>query len=709
QNEVVYDFEISSGFDGNNIVFKVPSRQLIMNGVQWQLDTPDLFLFNRTAKTISPSLRMHTNNSFLHLLSDGGNGMNSYNCEFSDVKITSLIRDDILPGKPAGLISGTVDYGVIADKGKKINTDLSFRDVSWSDLDFNSITLKGYFISEMPGNFKVDMTARLDTALIVVKGEKPAAGNRTINAEFTEMPINTFQPFVRDYLSEIRGDISGYFNISSDKDIENYSGELIINDANFRINTLNLKYRIPDDKILFSGKKMIFNNSRVLDSLNNELFIDGSVDFTNTKSIETDLEISSSELQVMNTGEDEKSSFYGNIFIDSRLSVKGPLLSPVLRGEILLSKGTEVFYRKMENLNITESEKIVRFVSSRSSGDKQIEHIKDVQIVHNNASVETIIKIDPTTIINFNLSERLFNIDLMIQGGGVLNYSMLVNNRINLAGKYEISKGTADLKMVGWPNKGFRITKGGFIRWDGNFDDPEVNFEALNTVRSSYTNPVDGKDRNVDFNVTLKLSNRLSDLNVLFAINTPDQYLMSIINTLSPEEQMKQAITILLFQKIDLPGISTSTDYMTEQVNQLIETQLNQLTKTTIKGVDISFGIDSYVQSTQAGGEETKTSLSYEVKRALLDDRAQIEFSGRINDFNKQPGASDISFNNFSFEYRLDSASTKFLKVYNEHTYEDVFEGEVTKTGVGITYRKSYRFFRDIWKREKRNRKGKKR
>ena len=196
---------------------------------------------------------------------------------------------------------------------------------------------------------------------------------------------------------------------------------------------------------------------------------------------------------------------------------------------------------------------------------------------------------------------------------------------------------------------------------------------------------------------------------MLFAINTPDQYLMSIINTLSPEEQMKQAITILLFQKIDLPGISTSTDYMTEQVNQLIETQLNQLTKTTIKGVDISFGIDSYVQSTQAGGEETKTSLSYEVKRALLDDRAQIEFSGRINDFNKQPGASDISFNNFSFEYRLDSASTKFLKVYNEHTYEDVFEGEVTKTGVGITYRKSYRFFRDIWKREKRNRKGKKR
>jgi hypothetical protein len=59
-----------------------------------------------------------------------------------------------------------------------------------------------------------------------------------------------------------------------------------------------------------------------------------------------------------------------------------------------------------------------------------------------------------------------------------------------------------------------------------------------------------------------------------------------------------------------------------------------------------------------------------------------------------------------SFEYRLDSAATKFLKVYNEHTYEDVFEGEVIKTGVGITYRKSYKKLGDIWRREEKKKKN---
>jgi hypothetical protein len=83
-----------------------------------------------------------------------------------------------------------------------------------------------------------------------------------------------------------------------------------------------------------------------------------------------------------------------------------------------------------------------------------------------------------------------------------------------------------------------------------------------------------------------------------------------------------------------------------------------------------------------------------------MNDRAKIQLSGRMNDATNQPTASSLSLNNVSFEYRLDSAATKFLKVYNEHTYEDVFEGEVIKTGIGITYRKNYPTLRDIWRKE---------
>ncbi len=485
------------------------------------------------------------------------------------------------------------------------------------------------------------------------------------------------------------------------------NGEILITKGNLRVNTLNSAYKLPEEKIGFSGGVILLDNFTILDSLDNKLFVDGTIDFSDPKDIYTDLEISSSDLQVMNRNEDDNSTLYGQIFVDSRLSVKGPLTNPDLKGRIFLTGGTEIFYSMKEDLSLSESEKVITFVSETPMNDQENFSLNKKQVKVNNSTVKTLVEIDPKTRIHFNLSQRMYLIDLMIQGGGALNYSLLKNNQMNLSGKYEIGEGTADVKMIGWPNKRFRIASGGFIMWDGDIEDPTLSFEALHKVRSSYTNPVDGKDRNVDFNVILKISERLSQLNLTFTINTPDEYLMGIINTLSPEEQMRQAITILLFERIDLPGISTSTDYMTEQVNQILASQLNQLTKTTIKGVDISFGIDTYKSATATGGEQTNTSLSYDVEKALLNDRGKIEISGRVNDYSNQQGNSNLSLNNFSFEYQLDSSATKFVKVYNEHTYEDVFEGEVVKTGVGFIYRKSYPSLGDLWRRNNKKKKSK--
>jgi hypothetical protein len=533
-----------------------------------------------------------------------------------------------------------------------------------------------------------------------MKGKKQERSDRNIDLQFRQIPVNTIQPFVTKYLSDLHGDISGEFRLSSKNGSDNLSGELLINNGEIRINTLNSSYRMPDEKISFVNKKMILNDFTVLDSLDNKLLVNGSVDFSNKLSVNTDLEIASSNLQVLNRKDEKNATFYGDIFIDSKLSIKGTVTSPVLKGKILLAKGTDIYFRQSENLNLSESGKVLTFTSRKSLTGQAGERIEKKSSLYNKSSVESVIVIDPATRINIEISKKMFNIDMVIKGGGELNYNMLVNGQVNMNGRYEISEGGANLKMVGWPNKAFRLTKGGSIRWDGNLEDPDLKLEAINRVKSSYVNPVDNKERYVDFDVTLKISNRLSDMDVSFTINTQDQYLMSIINTLSPDEQMRQAITILLFETVDLPGISTSSSYMSEQVNQMVAAQLNSLTKTTIKGIDISFGIDTYTQGTASGGEQTKTSLSYEVKRNLLNDRAKVEFSGIASGSSNQSNTSNTSLNNFSFEYRLDSASTKFLKVYNEHSYEDVFEGDVVKTGVGFTYRKNYPSLSDIWRKK---------
>ena len=45
---------------------------------------------------------------------------------------------------------------------------------------------------------------------------------------------------------------------------------------------------------------------------------------------------------------------------------KGPVTSPVLKGKILLAKGTDIYFRQSENLNLSESGKVLTFTSRKS-------------------------------------------------------------------------------------------------------------------------------------------------------------------------------------------------------------------------------------------------------------------------------------------------------------------------------------------------------
>jgi hypothetical protein len=147
--------------------------------------------------------------------------------------------------------------------------------------------------------------------------------------------------------------------------------------------------------------------------------------------------------------------------------------------------------------------------------------------------------------------------------------------------------------------------------------------------------------------------------------------------------------------------MASSSDYVTQQINQFWESQINQLTKSAIKGVDLSFGIDTYTGAKEGGGEQTYTSLTYEVKKEMFHERGSVMVSGRMNDNSKAGAPTNNMLENFIFEYALDTNRTKYLKVYRQQNYEDLLEGEVIKSGVGFIYRKSYNRLHDIWRRKR--------
>lgn len=697
----VYSIGLEGKIDSSKLVLWIPEQQFLLNRNLWELEASEILTIDLPTKVSTSSLKMQLDSSTISFSAGEENGTHIYNVDMKELRLSTLLRSDLFPGSPDGIITGMVNFSKITEGENIIETALWLKQFKYSGQKFDDIALDGTMNMGISDDYSIDLHASIDSSEVELSADKTHMGELNIKARYSDFPLKIIQPFTQDYVTELQGSISGNVFLSSQNNRDQFGGEVAFEDAGLKVNILNSAFRIPNQRLLLDERKLHFDKFTVLDTLNKKLQLDGTIDFGKNNQPRANLLVTSEKLQVMSRNEESTAPFSGNVFIDTRFTVKGPLTKPVIDGKINLARGTEIYYQLLEDLSITESQKIVRFVNHSAESDEIIMPNLNRQGTFTNSSIETIVKIDPSTLINFSLSKRAYDIDLNIRGGGSVKYNMLNKNQVSLMGRYEIREGEAELKLTGWPNKSFKIGEGGYVHWDGRMDNPEVKLEAANKVVSSYINPVDGKRREVDFRVILQISDHLSEMEVLFTISTPDQYLMSIINTMSPEEQTRQAISVLLFETVDLPGISSSSDYMTQQVNQILSSQLNQLTKSSIKGFDVSFGLDSYSDPTMGGGNETRTNLSYEVSKSLLKNRATIEFSGRLNDVNQQPGASDLSLNNLTFEYQLDSASTKYLKVYNEQSFDDVFEGEVMKTGVGISHRKKYKSLRDIWKRKK--------
>jgi hypothetical protein len=628
-----------------------------------------------------------------------GSKSDTINLDLKQVAINKLIIPGIIPYSLDGILNGSVNYR----KGLKqmINTRMDILQVQASGQMLGDINVNGRYQSDTLGsseaNVNILMADEGEMSVSAKLGTNPAKG---IHTKFKNLSLNYLGPFLQKYISGLTGKVNGGVDLTFPKDNPELNGSLRLSEAGFRIIALNAKYTLPGDEILIKNNEIVFNQFVVLDSLRKRLNVKCRINMNSRPNPTADLRITSDNLQVMNTTEKDNPAFNGDIFINSKLNITGPVQNPSISGSLVLAGGTVINYRYVEDLTISETQKTIKFASLRVDQFADMQNREFIKKSSNSPHLEASIEIDPKSIFNFKIN-RGFDIGVQIRGGGFLNYAILPNSTMNLSGRYEIQQGRADLKIIGWPRKYFIISPESYLRWDGRVDDPELNIETTSNVKGSYLNPVDNKNREVDFKVHMKLVNRLSQLEIVFDVMSDDQYITTMLNSLSKDERMKQAINLLIFERIDLPNMAGSADYMTKQINQFWESQLNQFTKSTFKNIDISFGLNTFKGVSEGGGEQEYTSLTYEVKKELFNKKASVMVSGKMND-NSAPGEqSNNVIDNFTFEYVLDTNRSKYLKIYRQQNYEDLLEGEVVKSGVGFIYRKNYDRLTDIWQRQK--------
>ncbi len=692
---LLYDVAGAAYKSDRQLKLRSTQAQWILNGYAWTVSPGDFLVLEPEKKDFTADLHWKNGQSTIDIY---GRKSEKIHLDCRKVWLNMLVIPGMNTFGYDGELSGKIDYQ--GHNKNELEIQMDINQMKMADRLLGNMKINGSYQSDSLGTIESDLTAVLnDTSkidLIVRLGKKDS---KSIHTDFSGIPLIIFESLIDKYISGLQGDVSGGLELTSIGDKPKLNGRIQINKTALKVVPLNARFYLSDDVIRLENNQILFRQFVVFDSLKKRLNLDGNIDLNDPGNITTDLQITSDHLQVMNTTEKDNPAFNGSVFINSKLTITGPVQKPSIAGNIVLAGGTVINYRYTENLTVSETEKTITFASLTQDQSDAIGKLASVDPLSKSPNIKASIEIDPNSLFNFQIS-RGYDIGVKITGGGFLNYALMPNKAMNLTGTYEIQQGSSELKIPGWPRKNFIITPGSYLKWNGPVDDPELRVETTTKVRGSYYNPVDGKNREVDFKVFMKLANRLSQLDILFDVGSNDQYITSVLSTLSTDERMRQAINLLIFERIELPNMASSSDYVTQQINQFWESQLNQFTKSAIKGVDLSIGIDTYKGASEGGGEQEYTSFTYEVKKEVFKDRGSVLVSGRMND-NSQAGAqTNNMFENFIFEYALDTNRSKYLKVYRQQNYEDLLEGEVTKSGVGFIYRRNYDRLKDIWRRK---------
>jgi translocation and assembly module TamB len=689
--------------ENNLVILNSVTPEWIIDKNPWILSPPEFLTWDKQSKTLNSGMDLHFGNRHIGFK---GKNTETLGLEIKNIELKNLAIPGIIGFVPDGLVDAKVIY--TKTEHHNIELNMQMQQLKWEDVEFDLLQIEGSLTADSTGILNSELLLSADDSLSLQFEitSNNAEKEFHVKSIFKNLHFQLFEPFIDEYAKHLHGKSDGNIDLNVKSDKMTINGEIAFNNFGMKIIPLEAWLTIPDNKIEISENRFLFNNFTVIDSLNRPLTVNGKIVFENSDNIWADLMVKTDKILLMNTSESDNAAFFGSLLVNSALNISGSVFSPTIKGNIELDNGTNLTYQLIQDLSVQGSQTDVVFAVITDSLQVVYPETGQKQRTTQMPNIETTIGINSKSIFNVKISD-IYGVDITIGGDGLLNYNMLPNNSMSLNGVYEIKTGDCKLKITGWPLKNFKITPGSSLRWDGSVENPDLNIEASTRVKGSYLNPIDNKSRAVDFIVSMQVKNKLSELAIQFAIQSPDQYITSVINSLSDDEIMRQAVNLLLFETIDIPGIESSGDYLSSQINSFWESQLNSLSRSTLKNTDLSFGIDTYNQSTSTGNQE-KTSFTYEMEHRFMNDRATVRLSGKLNDYNEGTYKSNSIFENFIFEYALDSANTRNLKLYQKRDYEDMLEGEVIKYGVGFLYRKNYSKLKDIWQRGKKTKQAKK-
>ena len=726
--------------------FSIFPQQLLLNSSPWTVAGDNLitvFPENVTARNFVLS----KGNQTLSINSQSTEEDSPLEVDFANFKLatlTNFVQSDSL------LVDGTLN-------GKAVLSDLMKQPTFTADLTVSDVSIKKDTVGNV--NIKVNNTvANKYTADVRVTGhgnDLQLAGdynvlpgdssNFDMKLDIRQILLSTIEGASLGNIRNASGAMTGNFAFTGTVAKPAVNGNLNFNKTAFNLTMLNSYFRIDDESIKVDNEGIHFDTYTVHDSTGNTAVLDGTV-FTKTLTDYVfDLTFQANNFRALNTTQKDNKVYYGQLFLNSDLRIKGTQLKPVVDGSLTVNNQTKltvVLPQREPGLQAREG--IVEFVDMDAVPNDSLFMAKYDSLNRSDMmGLDITINLSIDKNAEFNIVVDEGNGDfLRVKGEATLSAGIDPSGKITMTGAYEISEGAYELSL-NVIHRRFDIQKGSRLVWTGEPTDANVDITAVylaktapyDLVQQSLTGGAGGIDpylkQKLPFQVNLIMKGALMKPDLSFDIILPENQNYNVGKNVTdavsnrlqvlrqePAEMNKQVFALLLlgrfisenpFASSGAGGGSTAESFARSSVSKLLSEQLNSLASDLVKGVDINFDVESTTADYTTGERSNRTDLNVALSKRLLNDRLTVTVGSNFQLEGAQsssatPGAQQRTNNlagNVAIDYKLSQDGRYLLRAYRRNEYEGVLYGYIIETGVGFIINVDYSKFSQIFLSQK--------
>ena len=579
-------------------------------------------------------------------------------------------------GKTLALfLPSTTVGGILSTK-----VTLHKQDLSGNSLDVNgllnlaNLSYEGSRIGNLNVGFTYDMQQQTEqhfntqieldsTRILTAQGhivDSIAETPFNVQIDLPGLPLKLANAFMPADMAQLDGILKGNLDFAGDKQHLLANGNMLFDNTSIKVGMIGTTFTLSPTPIQIENSTVRFNNFQLIAPNKQPLAINGNITLQNPSNITTDLTLTASDFQLVNVAKSRRTMVYGQAYMDLNTRVKGPIDNLFIRGSVGLLGGTDVSYIMQDApLEVKQqNQNIVTFVSFKdTTSQTTTDTVRPMRV--NGMDILMNVNVNNQVKLGVDLSDDGEN-RVQLQGGGALTYTLNPLGDSRFSGKYIVSGGFVRYKPPVISEKKFDIVSGSYVEWTGNMLDPAFNLTAIDKIRTNVTTDGSGTSQAVTFNVSINIRNTLSDMAVTFDLSAPENLTMqNQLASLTAEQRSSQAMSLLIYNTYTGPGTTAKVN-SSNPLNALIAKELNQWAQNSLKGVDLSFGINSY-DATSTGGKQY-TDYSYQMSKSLFNNRVRAIIGGKFStDSDPTENLKENLIDDISLEYMLTKRDNIFI------------------------------------------------